>query len=131
MMVDDNGEQVAAPVTPEYSMRLAIQDDMRIIGTRVIAYAGTAEGQVVRFEFCLQDGCRTMSPSPSSPRSPSQPPPSSTAPSTCSSTSELLRESPSPSPPSASSQEGLASKSARLGGASARISLFGTFVMAC
>lgn len=53
MIVDNNGT-IITPVTKiDYPARLAIQDDIRVLGSKIVAYAGTAEGRLARFELCL------------------------------------------------------------------------------
>jgi len=53
-MLVDNAGNITTPVTKiNFPARVAIQDDIRVVGSKVVAYAGTAEGRLARFELCL------------------------------------------------------------------------------
>mmetsp|Transcript_15175 Transcript_15175/g.38539 ORF Transcript_15175/g.38539 Transcript_15175/m.38539 type:complete len:522 (+) Transcript_15175:1145-2710(+) len=55
MLVDDAGS-VVKPITKiNFPARLAIQDDIRVVGSNIVAYAGSAEGHLVRFDLCLRN----------------------------------------------------------------------------
>lgn len=59
MVVDDNGAMLQPLLTSGYPVRLPIADDLRTVGDRAIAYAGTTSGQLVRFEICTGSNCPT------------------------------------------------------------------------
>jgi len=59
MLVDDDGAVVQGPWTVGYGVRLAIQDDLRVVAGRAVAYAGTTDGRIIRYELCGGGECPT------------------------------------------------------------------------
>lgn len=57
LVVKDDGSTVLAAMDLGYALQLPIADDPRVVGNRTVVYAGTPNGQLARYELCVQDGC--------------------------------------------------------------------------
>lgn len=57
MVVDATGAVLTNRWQTGFPMRLAIADDGAVIGGKAIAYAGTSEGSIVRYEICADASC--------------------------------------------------------------------------
>jgi len=57
MVVDDSGVEQTSPWSLAYPVRLAIQDDLHVKGGRAVAYAGSPDGLLIRYELCSGGDC--------------------------------------------------------------------------
>uniref|UniRef100_A0A7S4Q871 Uncharacterized protein n=1 Tax=Alexandrium monilatum TaxID=311494 RepID=A0A7S4Q871_9DINO len=94
MLVDANGAQLLSPWSLSPPMRLAIQDDLFVLGDRAVAYAG-ASGKLLRYEVCGGGGCPKASGSTPASRGTGSPTP------TPMTTAPAGTGAPVPTPPSA------------------------------
>jgi len=62
MVVDDAGSAIQQVFDIGYPLQLPFADNMLIIGGKAVAYAGTTEGQIIRYEICTGSQCAVTSP---------------------------------------------------------------------
>lgn len=62
MVVDQNGAVLHSEDSIDYPLRLPIADDLTTVGGHAVGYAGTMDGQIVRYEICVDGKCRAASP---------------------------------------------------------------------
>lgn len=57
MVVDDDGGVVQQVFDIGYPLRLPIADNIEIVNGKAVAYAGTKEGRIIRYEICSGNAC--------------------------------------------------------------------------
>jgi hypothetical protein len=62
MVVDDSGTVIQQAFDIGYPLRLPVADNIVIINGKAVAYAGTREGQMIRYEICSSQQCKVTSP---------------------------------------------------------------------